>query len=234
MFIQIPFIDFYLTDAIHLLKEFGVKYMYDFRWPQSGDKPFVNSKAWRSPTYVNLLWLKNSRFYDDSLLANAFKESADKTIDELAENRSSMKPDYYFLPILYLYRHAIELDLKEITKLGIELQLVVDNDKIRENLTKHNLHKLWNSAKEIISSYWFDSPQNVLNYVENIILDFHNADPSGQCCRYSEDMNGYYSLNRMPDYVELLTLKDVMDGVFNFFNASIDGLTEALKNRPNP
>ncbi len=201
----------------------------EIRWPKLSDKLFVESNDGRSSsTYVNISWLKTTRSFNDILIANAFRESADKIIDELDKGNYNRHPDKFFMPILYLYRHAIELRLKSIIRLGLELSLMQENDKIETIMKKHNLHKLWNLTRKVLSEYWTEVPEEDLNAVESFILQIHDVDSSGQTLRYSINTNGSSSIHKMPNHTDLLYLKDVLEGLFNFLIGCDDGLYHAL------
>lgn len=47
----------------------------------------------------------------------------------------------------YLYRHSLELKLKNLIDLGVELTVIEKTDKLIEDLGGHNLAKPWNPAK---------------------------------------------------------------------------------------
>ncbi|OGW15965.1 MAG: hypothetical protein A2035_09135 [Nitrospirae bacterium GWA2_42_11] len=107
-----------------------------------------------------------------------------------------------------------------------------EDEKLSFALKKdHNLYKLWNYVKRVITQYWPDGPKEHIGVVERIIQEFHNIDKSGQNFRYSEDTSGRKTLDQLPDSVELIHLKDVFDGVFNLLIGCENGLYEALKLR---
>ena len=110
------------------------------RWPKKGDNPFLVLEADRNiKTFAYLRWLSSAEI-DDSYLATAFKEAADKIVDDIYNaDGLGEYPDKFFMPVAYLYRHSFELIMKEIIKLGIVLELVKQNMKLSSILKKHNL-----------------------------------------------------------------------------------------------
>ena len=116
----------------------GVK----IRWPKAGDNPFLldGSSSNRS-TLANLQWLVRFRT-DDSVLAEGFKEAADMIVAELERGENSKHPDIYFFPVAYLYRHSVELQMKEILRQAISLGLVEKSEKLNEVLGDHSLASL--------------------------------------------------------------------------------------------
>jgi|WetSurMetagenome_2_1015567.scaffolds.fasta_scaffold00264_6 hypothetical protein len=191
----------------------------DIRWPKKGDNPFSSKHAqYRSPTWCSLNWLSNFNL-DDSYYADAFKKAADKIISELERGENYEHADPMFIPIAYLYRHSLELKIKSVIRKGIDLKIVsLERDKITELLESHSLHKIWNTFKTIVMTHWPEGNMDELNATENVIIDFHNVDKSGQHLRYSKDKKGNKTSTTLPDSVELTNLKDTFDGVYNLLD----------------
>ena len=199
---------------------------FKIRWPSRGDNPFpVNAKSPNSPTWCSLDWMANFRI-DDSSYAEAFKGAGDKIIGELARGEDTAHPDIYFFPIVFLYRHCLELKMKSIIRLGVNLKFISQDENLLKVLGSHNLHSMWNKVKEAITKYWPDGPEDELQSAERIILDFHRIDNTGQNLRYSENKEGAKTIKQMPPSVQLLNLKDVFEKIYNFF----DGCEEGFEN----
>jgi hypothetical protein len=198
------------------------------RWPKKGDDPFLTKYSDpKSPTFIYLDWLTSAQI-SDSLIASAFKDAADKIINEL-RRKSRNHPDIYFFPIMYLYRHCLELKIKEIIRLGIRLLLIEKDDKAIKTLNGHKLHPLWNLARCVIQSYWNNTPKNDIDATGRIIQEFHKIDKSGQLFRYARDTSGKNRHNQMPESIELIHVKDIFDAAYNFLDGCEAGLYEALQ-----
>lgn len=201
----------------------------DIQWPKKGDDPIlIKSTDPKSPTWacLDFLTIFNP---DDSLLALAFKESADKIINELSRGEDPQHPDMFFIPIAYLYRHSLELQMKQIIRLGLRLNLIEEDEDIFSALEKHGLYQLWNHVKKVIIKYWPDGPKEDINAAESIIQKIHNIDKSGQSLRYSEDKSGRKTLKQLPDSVDLIHFKNVLEAIFNFLDGCEAGLDDALQ-----
>ena len=198
----------------------------NFRWPRKEDDPFPeNIFTPQSRTWVNLEWLKWS--FNDASFAQAFKEAADKIIKQLSKKGNRRHPDMLFMPIAYLYRHGLELQLKQIIKLGMDLGVVEDNKKLRDTLSCHNLHRLWNCVKKVIDELDSESSSTKdFSSAEQIILGFHFMDMSGQALRYPKSLSEEKPGGDLPKFVELKHLQEVYDGLFNF----LTGIECYLKN----
>jgi hypothetical protein len=161
----------------------------------------------------------------------AFKEAGDKIVKEIRRDDDGMPADIYFMPVAYLYRHSLELKLKEIIRLGCDLELLKSEDKLSSVLKAHELHPLWNYARKIIERHWPNSEKNDLNAAGRIIQEFHKIDKSGQNLRYSKKRTGNYTLKDMPESVELTHLQDVFEAAFNLLDGCEMGLSEAVDMR---
>ena len=113
-------------------------------------------------------------------------------------------------PILYNYRHGIELALKwVITTFGEYASVEVGDCE------HHNLWKLWCVYKGIVLELGSDD-DNTFAVVEQVIKDFHDLDKSGQAFRYADAKNGTFDLPEYP--IDLQHTCQVMKGVNNFFS----------------
>jgi len=131
-------------------------------WPEKNDAPFKEGAY--GPTQVHLDLL--GPFPEDSIIAEAFKEAADKIVDNLESENNLGYPDKFFFPVAYLYRHAFELGLKCIVQDGIDLGIITENDSVKEILKDHNLHKLWNKARCILKKVWPDTDKDTFTNAE--------------------------------------------------------------------
>ncbi len=203
----------------------------EYRWPQKGDNPFpVKPAEPDSPTWATLDWLASMNV-DDSFVAGAFKEAGDMVVEQLSRGETFQHADKFFMPIGFLYRHSLELKMKEVVRLGIQLGLVPDNNKTEKVLADHNLHQIWNLVKKAVSGNWPDNSENDTGPAERIVLEFHRIDQSGQGLRYSKDRSGRSTLNSLPKSAELTHVRDVFQAIFNFLDGCEAGLSHAVEMR---
>jgi hypothetical protein len=111
-------------------------------WPEKGDVAFGKGKAdgFRDPTVTYVDWLLNN--IHDGYQSDAFREAADLVIESLADGKVSFGYDKFFFPIAYLYRHAIELSLKDCLGQARQLGLVKEDDTYSEVMASHNLEAI--------------------------------------------------------------------------------------------
>ena len=196
-------------------------------WPSKGDKAFKDVPF--SPTGASPHWLSeiSNLFGGDYqwAIAAGFKEAADKVVDSLAATKERM--DVFFFPVVYLYRHAIELSLKGLVNDGIYLQILKDDQDLQDILASHNLHSLWSRVRLVLKAIWSDGDEEDVDAVEKIILEFHQVDKSGQRLRYSKDKQGKSHVDILPGRVDLIVLKQTMECLFHFLGGCSAGLDEA-------
>jgi hypothetical protein len=201
----------------------------EYRRPKRGDNPFlVKTVEPDSPTWAALHFLA-SLTINDSFLAAAFKEAGDRIVEDLARAITYEFADRFFMPIAYLYRHSLELKMKEVARLGIDLQLIPDDEKTAKTLVDHNLHKLWNLVRKAVEAHWPNDSD--VGSAERIVLEFHKIDETGQNLRYSKDKSGRNTIDGLPKAVQLTHVKDVFEGIFNFLYGVEAGFDHAIEVR---
>jgi len=186
----------------------------NFSWPKKGDRAFGPSVSAEDQTRLEAFVIPTEGTY-----LVGFQRAADMIVE--AANSDDLNPNDLFFPVAYLYRHHLELTLKGLVCLGIRVGLL---DGCKDILDAHNLHKLWNKAKQLIKELWPDSPDVALEAVEQNILEFHKLDPKGQAFRYALDKKGSPHLTNGPKMVDLNNLKSVVDAVSKFLDAAYAGI----------
>ena len=133
-------------------------------------------------------------------------------IDACEEHKTER--DILVYPIIFNYRHGIELAMKwVISQYGHYSTVHIDD------IDGHNLWKLWQTCKEIITEV--GSEDEAISVVEQVIKEFHDLDKSGQAFRYANDLRG--DIFRLPyRRIDIQNIKDVMEGISNFFSG-VDG-----------
>lgn len=181
-----------------------------FNWPKKGDKAF------KPPDRAALEALVMP---DDGIYLVGFKRAGDLIV-AAAQTEGQYADDLLF-PVAHLYRHHLELMLKELVHLGLGLGSLRGCEDI---LGDHNLHKLWNKAKQLIKEVCPDSPDDDLKAAEKMILEFHKLDPTSQAFRYARDRGGKPHLQDAPRSIDLENLKRNVDAVSNFLDAAYAGI----------
>ena len=111
------------------------------------------------------------------LLTTGFKEAGDNLAQQVIKRRAA--PDVLVYPILFLYRHYLELALKQII---IEGNIFLENDPQFAN--RHFLNELWLLAKDVLGKIFDDLKMDDLKAVEFQINQFDEMDKFSRSFRY--------------------------------------------------
>jgi hypothetical protein len=193
-------------------------------WPKKGDKLFVeeaspNERAFHLRSYM----------YSRNQHAVAFKAAADMVIQGAEQASRGKYRDDLLYPVAYLYRHALELKLKEIVRYGIQMHCYKEAN-VEKILGQHNLCRLWTKAKLAITHRWPDGDLAPVKAVEAVVNEMHQTDRNGQKWRYGTDKDGRPNRHEaLPKFVSLKSLRKTMNNVFTFLDACGDGIDNGLQ-----
>ncbi len=117
-------------------------------------------------------------------------------------------------PILFCYRHALEMNMQWIIgtyghRYGVSLPTKKD----------HTLDSLWECCKTIFTDPDNESAVVGASTVEKLIKEFHHLDTRAEAFRYPVKKDG--TLIRLPNVaIDLTNLRDVMESLKNFFSGA--------------
>jgi len=179
-----------------------------------------------------------------SPLSGAFKQSGDMIIEQHLAS-SGTRDDELLFPVLYLYRHSIELRLKDFLFLGLRMDFfdekVVDEilDPKKGLIGQHRLCALWKRAKELLVHSYSEDTQ--VEIVESMIHELHRIDKDGQTLRYdrikttlrlrrprfkssnkSKSQNAY----QIPDTFDIVNFQTSMNSLFEYLETRYDGILD--------
>jgi len=158
-------------------------------------------------------WLSN-----DTVRAIQFKELADEEVDRALRGFAQSPPRFY--PVCFLYRHALELMLKEIVR---DADDAIESLRICGSLSGMKTREA-RGLRPLIRSHGLgallidyviprlriiDAP-TVLPIVREVIDAFDAIDPRGQTFRYSVDTNDSLTLPEWRRY-DLARIKAAVD-----------------------
>lgn len=127
-------------------------------------------------------------------LARSYKQSADELLEAALESR---EPRDWGFPVLFAYRHSLELYLKIIGRV--------------EEL----IHSLRGCVRQIEKRY----RRRISSPVREWIIEFDNIDPNGAAFRYADDQAG--TLRYAEFWVDFVQLKFAMSRVFQMLDDAI-------------
>ncbi len=167
--------------------------------------------------------------YDYFAYSRGYFKAAHRLFDSIQENSSSI--DLLVYPFVYLYRHGIELALKDLV---LQLPLIW-NEEPRQLFT-HKLLEIW----EVVHSYLirepeFTSQESILATVDKLIQDFDRIDSSGEVFRFPEARNGIQFL-QSTKFINLEVLGNSMkevDSAFEYWHYRVQALIECRVRKSN-
>lgn len=155
------------------------------------------------------------QFFGDSMFTfgyiNSYKEAADTLVEELT-------PDLYLFPIMFTYRHYLELALKNICEKNMT------EEKYKDFIFKasHNLGKIWCTSKEILE---LQLNNDEINFIEQIVIFFDALDSDSFAFRYEKTRNQKHKSIK-EDYLTIntLNLKKYIDRVDDILRFTYDSI----------
>lgn len=115
----------------------------ELAWPKKGDKAFVSVDQRAS-------FCLSSHTPYSQLKPEAFRVGAEMILERCHEADVFRFNDELFFPVAYLYRHGLELLLKDIVYIGVRMNFF-ERVEVEEALTNHSLARLWTHAKKLLT-----------------------------------------------------------------------------------
>ncbi|OEU56998.1 MAG: hypothetical protein BA871_14595 [Desulfuromonadales bacterium C00003096] len=186
----------------------------DIPWPRKGDQLFRDDGGWLYNACLNYLPYSDTL----TLYADAYKRAGDLLIEYIKEKNRDK--DLLVYPLVFLYRHYIELRLKEIIRDGNQLL-----DISKKFPKHHRIDELWKECKRILEEV--EVPSKDLEAVEECILQFTEKDPISMAFRYPTDKKDNLSLPGL-SHINLRNLAEVITRIGSLLDSASDGISEYL------
>lgn len=140
---------------------------------------------------------------------------------------TSFDRDFLILPILYLFRHYLELRLKDIIVYG---RIILG--QTYQQPWGHELDKLWQDCKPICEGVLGKAYSESLDEVERCVQEMTWLDPNSEHFRYPRDKYGkpmfkhhLICLKNLNDVVRKIA--DILDGIsMHFHQKALDSLED--------
>jgi hypothetical protein len=190
----------------------------EFRWPKMADRPFSESPDWQRNASI-------ARRRQDRLvlMMTGYKAAADLMVERAAG--SGYGRDTLVFPIVFNYRHFIELSLKYL------IATYGRSVNVEPNWKSHDLAELWRTFKGVLKQYGDNDPDQTNQAVENIIAEFAKVDPQSFAYRYPVDRDGNL-LELGQSELDLQSLAAVMKGLERYFTGCDGWLDDLQGNEP--
>jgi hypothetical protein len=142
--------------------------------------------------------------------------------DWVVERAKEYEVDYVVFPVVFLYRHYLELRLKELWRASGTLL-----DEPYEPPTTHHLRELWNVVRPRLEKVWPGYRPQDLEAIQEKIDQFEEFDRKSYAFRYPVDTRGRSTLQQRKA-INLRQLKDNMDGIATVLDGASTGLSQRL------
>jgi hypothetical protein len=163
-------------------------------------------------TYFSISFTSNPK-YDFATFAKGYSSAASMLASQLIGRMGF--PDYDAYPVVFLYRHAFELSLKNIIYWSARLLAFKGVEDIGEKLyNTHDLVKLAKNAEIILLKAFPDDP-SLHKFIQKVVStaqEFSDIDPDSYSYRYPISTKGDYS-TRKRQSVNLSSLSGHMDNI---------------------
>ncbi len=110
-----------------------------------------------------------------------YRRAADILIKHIDE--SGRDQDFLVYPVLFLYRHHIELLIKQIVGLALVLSEEPDTDQYKKD--NHNLNTLWLLAKKLLPEVNDSHRSSNFRLIKEVVKKLHNAHRLVTVLRYA-------------------------------------------------
>jgi hypothetical protein len=181
-----------------------------YRWPKKGDRLLRKTNDRNTGVgFSNDAVSRHVHIWDGYMSAG----------EALVEDCRRNPQERHFLvyPILFVYRHAIELAMKWI--------LMMYGGYSANDIAHHDLRQLRKLCREVIDAADCSDGSST-DTVEKIIKNMHDLDKSALAFRYGANKNNKPS--KLPEGLyDPENIRDVMSGVGHFFDGT-DGMLSDL------
>lgn len=163
-----------------------------------------------------------------------YKDAADKAVDAAINDFS----DSLVYPIMFLYRHYLEIMIKQMLWEFRSLQFYLNKyygnteygsefSKGKDPIMKHDLMSIWKELRDLMKESWSNEEDlSFLADVEHRIKEFHDIDQGSFSFRYPVDKenNPIFQFDQEIQKVNIVQVKRVVDAITTRFGGALDKL----------
>lgn len=153
------------------------------------------------------------------LISQGYQKAAASLVDRVVDGNALA--DEMLYPVGFLYRHYLELCLKEITFLGARIDPEIQRPK-----PSHKLDKLWSDALIVLERHVHSMTAQDLETIGEQIFELQAIDPGSDGFRYPVDKENATALASLK-HVNLRHMRDAMSGIAYVLDGVITYLWEA-------
>jgi hypothetical protein len=185
---------------------------FELPWPTAGDDPYKLTLG-ASHLIACLNFTLDEPWYG---IAQGFRRIADLAVAHVEQ--SGHEADFYVYPVLFCYRHYLEVMLKQLI-FDARALYDVEDDKIPGT---HSLLALWDELEPLLVQHTND-PQTY-GSVREALTRFNTLDPRSESYRYPVDKKGDSHLKGVVN-IDLGQVRAVVERLAGF----LDGASTAVQ-----
>jgi hypothetical protein len=190
--------------------------------PQKGDRLFrADLRDWMNNACLNVMGNGDAYAYKAG-----YRRGAEILIDYVCQHGRDQ--DFLVYPIIFLYRHHVELMLKRIIRQVPYLIDVRLSEKQREHLEKHRLDLLWEDLRGMLPALCkaagWDEPDVQVAGIDDYVRQLSELDADSFSFRYSHSKKGKPSLPKNLKNINLRHFGDLMKRLADY----LYGMDEAV------
>ena len=175
-------------------------------WPKKGDALFrqgdTRTDAWIHPMDVNF-----------TIYADLYMKGAENLLHSITPGRRDEELLIY--PILFLFRHHVELQVKYILSVWCDYE----EEDFGQKYGTHNLKYLWDECRKVLDEVFPGEDDEATDAVEEMILELNEIDPQSMSFRYPINKKGeisfgeerFFSWENL--YLAMQKMSNYFDGV---------------------
>ena len=142
-----------------------------------------------------------------------YKHAADHIYNRIGDEDRFMRKGFLILPMVFLYRHFVELSLKDIVALGNYLE---NGDYTYP--TNHKLSGLWKLARDLLVGIVHGCTDEDLDAMGELIGQLDAVDPESFAFRYPVKKDWRPSLPNLE--FNLMQFRESIDKMTSFFEGA--------------
>ena len=204
-------------------------------------KLFVDDGRSHGTVILNLQSWNRTPEGEFTHMADAFLDLAKEKVSRLEglgpHGFLAVMDDFHTYPIVFLYRHAIELYLKAIALVGSGMLALKDQPEIeRQQLLKdHDLNKILEHVERVFAVYGWGWDLGNSNFrsvadLRKIIREFQQIDPGSHSFRYPVNKKGEASLEENFRF-NVFEFASILDDLFPTLRCAVTAAHEEYQNQ---
>jgi hypothetical protein len=189
-------------------------------WPKAGDS-FFGAGSWKAEGVLGAFVEHDGYYY----YAAAYKEAGDELVQAVLDDR--LQADSAVYPVLYLYRHYVELILKDIVGIGAKLE-----KSGAASPGHHIVRDLWqNEVRPLLERTFPEGKKEDTDIVEKCVLELASIDASGEASRYPTKKKGGDPTWPKTEQLNLDNMRQVMKRIATFLDGSSEAMADLLQSQ---